>query len=70
MEKKYIDLFTLQARLKSVVEGLFPQRLWVKAEISSLSRKQNGHCYLELSQSEGGGVVARPAPRSGRSAGI
>ena len=59
MEKKYIDLFTLQARLKSVVEGLFPQRLWVKAEISSLSRKQNGHCYLELSQSEGGGVVAK-----------
>ena len=58
MEKKYIDLFTLQARLKSVVEGLFPQRLWVKAEISNLSRKQNGHCYLELSQSEGGGVVA------------
>ena len=32
MEKKYIDLFTLQARLKSVVEGLFPQRLWVKAD--------------------------------------
>ena len=59
MEKKYIDLFALQARLKSVVEGLFPQRLWVKAEVSSLSRKQNGHCYLELSQSEGGGVVAK-----------
>lgn len=59
MEKKYVDLFTLQARLKSVVEGLFPQRLWVKAEVSSLSRKQNGHCYLELSQSEDGSVVAK-----------
>lgn len=59
MEKKYVDLFALQARLKSVVEGLFPQRLWVKAEVASLSRKQNGHCYLELSQSEGGGVVAK-----------
>lgn len=59
MEKKYIDLFTLQAHLKSVIEGTFPQRLWLKAEISSLNRKQNGHCYLELSQSEGGGVVAK-----------
>ena len=67
MEKKYIDLFTLQARLKSVVEGLFPQRLWVKAEISSLSRKQNGHCYLEARVVE---WSPRPAPRSGRSAGI
>ena len=59
MEKKYIDLFTLQAHLKSVIEGTFPQRLWLKAEISSLNRTQNGHCYLELSQSEGGGVVAK-----------
>jgi exodeoxyribonuclease VII large subunit len=59
MEKEYLDLFTLQARLKAVVEGLFPQRLWVKAEVSSLSCKQNGHCYLELSQSEGGGVIAK-----------
>lgn len=59
MEKNYVDLFTLQARLKSVVEGVFPQRLWVKAEVSSLNRKQNGHCYLELSQSENGGVVAK-----------
>ena len=70
MEKKYIDLFTLQARLKSVVEGLFPQRLWVKAEISSLSRKQNGHCYLELPKARVVEWSPRPAPRSGRSAGI
>lgn len=59
MERKFTDLYTLQARLKAGVERLFPDRLWVKAEIADLSHKPNGHCYLELSQSEGGGVVAR-----------
>ena len=57
--ENYIDLFTLQARMKDVVEGTFPQALWVKAEISSLNHKQNGHCYLELSQSDGGSVTAK-----------
>ena len=59
MERTFIDLFTLQTRLKNGVEALFPDRIWVKAEIASLSRKPNGHCYLELSQSEPGGLVAR-----------
>lgn len=59
MEKKYMDLFSLQARLKAGVESEFPDRIWVKAEISGINRKPNGHCYLELSQSENGALVAK-----------
>ncbi len=59
MEKKYYDLFDLQASLKSEVESSFPDKIWIKAEISGISRKPNGHCYLELSQSERGSLVAR-----------
>ena len=59
MERSYIDLYTLQARVKTGMEALFPDRIWVKAEIAGLSRKPNGHCYLELSQSGPGGLVAK-----------
>lgn len=59
MERSFIDLYTLQTRLKTGVEALFPDRIWVKAEIAGLNRKPNGHCYLELSQSEPGGIVAK-----------
>ncbi|MGN1215212.1 MAG: exodeoxyribonuclease VII large subunit, partial [Candidatus Cryptobacteroides sp.] len=45
--------------LKRGIESMFPDRIWVKAEISSLSRKQNGHCYLELCQNDGGVVSAK-----------
>jgi exodeoxyribonuclease VII large subunit len=33
--------------------------VWVKAEISSWSPRANGHCYLELSQSRGGKLIAQ-----------
>ena len=59
MEKSYVDLLTLQERLKEGVDVLFPYRLWVKAEISELKRNASGHCYLELSQSGRSGLVAK-----------
>lgn len=59
MEKEYIDLFTLQSRLKEGVECLFPKRLWLKAEVSALKARQGGHCWLELSQSASEGLVAK-----------
>lgn len=49
----------MQARLKMGIESMFPDRVWVKAEISSISRRQNGHCYLELCQNESGTVAAK-----------
>ena len=59
MEMDYIDLFTLQSRLKLGLEDLFPEKIWVRAEIASVSVKANGHCYLDLSQNDGNGIAAR-----------
>ncbi len=59
MEKEWIDLLTLQTRLKDGLESIFPDRLWVRAELASVSVKSNGHCYLELSQSGPSGTVAK-----------
>ena len=59
MEREYIDLYTLQSRLKLGLEDLFPEKIWVRAEIASVSVKANGHCYLDLSQNDSGGIAAR-----------
>ena len=59
MEMEYIDLYTLQSRLKLGLEDLFPEKVWVRAEIASVSVKANGHCYLDLSQNDGNGIAAR-----------
>ena len=59
MEKEFIDLFELQSRLKQGVESLFPKRIWIKAEVSAVKARNGGHCYLELSQSNSNGLVAK-----------
>ena len=55
----YVDLVTLLSAVKEAMAEAFPFPVWVKAEISSWSPRANGHCYLELSQSRGGKVVAQ-----------
>lgn len=59
MERQHIDLFGLQSRLKQGIESLFPKRIWVKAEVSAVKARSGGHCYLELSQSDSNGLVAK-----------
>lgn len=59
MEKEIFDLYSLLVALRTGVEELFPDRVWVRAEISSVSVRNNGHCYLELSQGRGGVLVAK-----------
>ena len=59
MEKEIIDLFELQHKLKEGVECLFPKRVWIRAEVSAVKARNGGHCYIELSQSDGNGLVAR-----------
>lgn len=59
MKKEYIELYELQSELKSGVEGLFPVKVWVRAEISAMKVRSGGHCYLELSQSRDGVLVAK-----------
>jgi len=45
--------------VKGGLEDLFPDSVWVIAELSAVQARQNGHCYLELSQTEGGLTVAK-----------
>ena len=52
-------MLTLQEMTAEAVSLAFPESVWVKAEIASISVKSNGHCYLELSQVENGAVVAK-----------
>ena len=59
MDPEYMELVDLATLLKEEVEAGFPVPVWVKAEISGMSLKRNGHCYLDLSQSERGSVVAK-----------
>lgn len=59
MEKEFIDLFELQSKLKDGIECLFPSRVWIKAEVSAIKARSGGHCYLELSQSDDKGLVAK-----------
>jgi exodeoxyribonuclease VII large subunit len=58
MAKDYLELAELLARIKEGVEDAFPDRYWVKAEIGSWSPRANGHCYLNLTQSDRGKPVA------------
>jgi len=59
MEKEFVTLFELQSRLKKGIEGLFPSKIWIRAEISALKARPGGHCYMELSQSDDSGLVAK-----------
>lgn len=59
MEKEFYTLMQLQTLVREGLEEMFPERLWVKAEVSSINAKLGGHCYLELSQTEDERVVAK-----------
>ena len=59
MEKEMFELLDLQQKLKKGIECLFPKRIWVRAEVSAVKARNGGHCYLELSQSDGAGLVAK-----------
>ena len=57
MEK--LSLLDLQLMIRDGVESAVPEKLWIRAEVASVQAKSNGHCYLELSQSEDGRLVAK-----------
>ena len=58
MDREFVDLRTLQAQIREGIGDLFPEKLWVRAEIGQWSPRANGHCYLSLTQSERGKPVA------------
>ncbi len=57
--KDYFDLLELQKMVREGLESLFPEKLWVKAEVASINAKLGGHCYLELVQTLEGAVVSK-----------
>lgn len=59
MDRNPIDLYTLQTQLKTVLEGTFSGKIWIKAEISAIKARMGGHCYMELSQTDGAALVAK-----------
>lgn len=59
LKKEAIDLYTLQTRIKSGIEGLFSDKILLRAEISAIKYRSGGHCYMELSQSDEKGLVAK-----------
>ena len=59
MKRDFIDLLDFQTKMKTGVECLFPDRFWLRAEVSAVKSRPGGHCYLELSQSDPNGLVAR-----------
>lgn len=56
-----IDLIDLQKRIRDGLDGLFPSQVWVRAEVASIQVKTNGHCYLDLCQSDESGRVTAKA---------
>ncbi|MBR6457131.1 MAG: exodeoxyribonuclease VII large subunit [Bacteroidales bacterium] len=56
---EYVDLLTLQNTIREGLTELFPESVWVKAEIAAVQTRMNGHCYLDLVQSEGGRQLAK-----------
>lgn len=59
MDREELSLLELQELIADGVQSAVPEKLWVRAEVSSVQAKSNGHCYLELSQSEEGRLVAK-----------
>lgn len=58
-ERSEISLLELQSLIAEGIEEAVPDKLWIRAEIASVQAKSNGHCYLELCQSEDGRVLAK-----------
>ena len=58
MRTDYLELSELLSRVKEGVADAFPEKYWVKGEISSWSPRANGHCYLNLSETDRGRQVA------------
>ena len=54
-----IDLYELQQMVKEGLEETFPDSLWVRAEVASVQVRANGHCYMDLVQSERGRQKAK-----------
>ncbi|MBR6269696.1 MAG: exodeoxyribonuclease VII large subunit [Bacteroidales bacterium] len=53
-ERTVLGLKELLLRVKECLEEGFPSQVWVRAEISEIKNHPTGHCYLTLTESDGG----------------
>ncbi len=56
---EFVELLTLQNQIREGLLDCFPRSLWVKAEVAQIQQRSNGHCYLDLAQSDESGLVAK-----------
>lgn len=59
MKENETDLLGLLTVVRESVENAIPEAVWVRSEIASISVRRNGHCYMDLVQSEDGEVLAQ-----------
>ena len=57
--KQSLSLYELNNLIRRNFEENFSTNYWIIAEISELRKNANGHCYLEITESKGGEVIAR-----------
>ena len=51
-EQDYLELLELQQIIKEGVEEAVPGPVRVRAEVASVQQRTNGHCYIDLCQSD------------------
>lgn len=59
MEQDWLELLELQQIIKEGVEEAVPGTVRVRAEVASVQQRTNGHCYMELCQSDGHSELAK-----------
>lgn len=55
MNNSAISLYELNNLIKGVLDDSFPERIWIRAEMSDVRVNQNGHCYLEFIEKDQSG---------------
>lgn len=59
LEQDYLELLELQQIIREGVEEAVPGPVRVRAEVASVQQRANGHCYLELCQSDERAMLAK-----------
>ena len=61
MPQNELSLYELNSLLRRVVNKSFPDRYWVRAELSEVRENlSSGHCYLEfVEKSSAGQIIAK-----------
>ena len=59
MTKTSLTLFELNTQIKNILDTAFMSTVWITAEVGECTVNRNGHCYLELVDTDENQVTAR-----------